>query len=55
LTRLGEREDNYRGLHSGQEVSALLHGIRPGRFDYLAQRWPELREFMQTHRLWGSA
>lgn len=51
LTRLGEREDNYRGHHSGREVSALLHGIRPGRFDHLAVRWPELREFMQAHRL----
>jgi hypothetical protein len=51
LTRLGEREDNYRGLHSGQEISALLHGIRPGRFDHLARRWPELRDFMQAHHL----
>jgi hypothetical protein len=51
LTRLGEREDNYRGQHSGHEVNALIHGIRPGRFDYLALRWPELREFMQAHRL----
>ncbi|KIG14472.1 hypothetical protein DB30_06815 [Enhygromyxa salina] len=51
LTRLGEREDNYRGVHSGQEISALIHGIRPGRFDYLARCWPELREFMQAHGL----
>lgn len=51
LTRLGEREDNYRGHHSGREISALLHGIRPGRFDYLAHRWPELREFMLAHHL----
>jgi hypothetical protein len=51
LARLGEREDNYRGHHSGREISTLLHGIRPGRFDYLAQRWPELREFMLTHHL----
>jgi hypothetical protein len=54
LARLGEREDNYRGHHSGHEVSALLHGIRPGRFDYLAQRWPELREFMLAHHLLAS-
>jgi tetratricopeptide (TPR) repeat protein len=51
LARLGEREDNYRGHHSGREISALLHGIRPGRFDYLAHRWPELREFMLAHHL----
>jgi hypothetical protein len=51
LARLGEREDNYRGHHSGREISTLLHGIRPGRFDYLAHRWPELREFMLTHHL----
>ena len=51
LARLGEREDNYRGHHSGREISALLQGIRPGRFDYLARRWPELREFMLAHHL----
>jgi hypothetical protein len=51
LARIGEREDNYRGHHSGREISALLHGIRPGRFDYLADRWPELREFMLAHHL----
>jgi hypothetical protein len=51
LTRLSEREDHYRGLHSGQEIHALLHGIRPGRFDHLAVQWPELREFMAAHRL----
>jgi hypothetical protein len=51
LARLGEREDNYRGHHSGREISALLSGIRPGRFDYLARRWPELREFMLAHHL----
>lgn len=51
LTRVSEREDHYRGLHSGQEIHALLHGIRPGRFDHLATHWPELREFMQSHRL----
>jgi hypothetical protein len=54
LARLGEREDNYRGHHSGREISTLLHGIRPGRFDYLAHRWPELREFMLTHHLLAS-
>lgn len=54
LARLGEREDNYRGHHSGREISALLHGIRPGRFDYLAHRWPELREFMLAHHLLAS-
>ncbi len=51
VARLGEREDNYRGHHSGREISTLLHGIRPGRFDYLAHRWPELREFMLAHHL----
>lgn len=52
LERLSVREDNYRGLHSGDdEARALLHGIRPGRFDHLAAQWPELREFMQSHRL----
>jgi hypothetical protein len=51
LTRIGEHEDNYRGLHSGDEIAKLLHGVRPGRFDHLAARWPELREFMQAHRL----
>jgi hypothetical protein len=51
LTRMSEREDHYRGTHSGQDIHALLHGIRPGRFDHLAAQWPELREFMQSHRL----
>ena len=51
LTRLAEREDNYRGHHSSREVGPLLHGIRRGRFDHLTRRWPELREFMQAHRL----
>ena len=51
LSRVSGREDHYRGLHSGQEIHALLHGIRPGRFDHLAAQWPELREFMQSHRL----
>ena len=51
LTRIAEREDNYRGVHSGHEITALLHGVRPGRFDYLAVNWPELREFMQAHGL----
>ena len=55
LTRLAEREDNYRGVHSGHEISALLHGVRPGRFDYLAVNWPELREFMEAHGLLASA
>jgi len=55
LARVGEREDNYRGLHSGEETRALLHGIRPGRFDHLAVQWPELREFMQAHRLTADA
>jgi multidrug efflux pump subunit AcrA (membrane-fusion protein) len=50
-SRVSEREDHYRGLHSGQEIHALLHGIRPGRFDHLAAQWPELREFMQSHGL----
>jgi hypothetical protein len=49
--RVGAREDNYRGLHSGDEIHGLLHGIRPGRFEHLAAQWPELREFMQAHRL----
>lgn len=51
LARIGEHEDNYRGQHSGQEVHALLHGIRRGRFDHLASQWPELREFMLAHHL----
>jgi tetratricopeptide (TPR) repeat protein len=51
LSRVLEREDHYRGHHSGQEIHALLHGIRPGRFDHLAVQWPELREFLQNHRL----
>ncbi len=51
LTRLAEREDHYRGMHSGREIHALLHGIRPGRFDHLAASWPELRDFMQAHGL----
>ncbi|PRQ03751.1 hypothetical protein ENSA5_13010 [Enhygromyxa salina] len=51
LARVGERQDNYRGLHSGREINALLHGIRPGRFDHLARRWPELREFMRARGL----
>jgi tetratricopeptide (TPR) repeat protein len=50
-TRLGAGEDNYRGQHSGEQIHALLHGIRPGRFDHLASQWPELREFMQAFRL----
>ena len=54
LTRLSEREDNYRGLHSGEEIQALLHGIRPGRFDHLVTKWPELREFMRTQHLLAS-
>ena len=53
LTRASEHQDNYRGLHSGEEIRALLHGIRPGRFDHLVGQWPELREFMQAHRLTG--
>ncbi|HLT38531.1 MAG TPA: hypothetical protein VK034_19725 [Enhygromyxa sp.] len=51
LARLSEREDNYRGQHSGQEIHSRLHGIRPGRFDHLAAQWPELREFMQAKGL----
>lgn len=51
ISRLHEREDNYRGLHSGDEVRALIHGIRPGRFRHLATKWPELAEFMQAHGL----
>ncbi|MFO7565779.1 MAG: hypothetical protein R6X02_24260 [Enhygromyxa sp.] len=55
LTRVGEREDNYRGLHSGEDIQPLLHGIRAGRFDHLATRWPELRDFMRTHGLLARA
>ncbi len=51
LARIAEHEDNYRGVHSGREIHALLHGIRPGRFDHLAKQWPELRDFMRAHRL----
>jgi hypothetical protein len=51
LARLAEREDNYRGVHSGADVDALLHGLRPGMFDFMAVSWPELREFMQARRL----
>lgn len=51
LTRLHEHEDQYRGLHSGDEVGALLHGVRPGRFDHLATHWPELRDFMAARHL----
>lgn len=54
ITRMSEREDHYRGLHSGAKIHALLHGIRPGRFDHLAAQWPELREFMHSHRLLAS-
>ncbi len=51
LAQLGEREHNYRGLHSGTDIEVLLHGVRPGMFDYMTTRWPQLREFMQVHRL----
>jgi len=51
LTRLHQDEDNYRGLHSGEEIDALLHGIRPGRFDHLSRSWPALREFMAARHL----
>jgi hypothetical protein len=51
LTRVSEREDNYRGLYSGEDINPLLHGIRPGRFDHLAARWPELRDFMRARGL----
>ena len=54
LSRLAERDDNYRGHYSGREIGPLLHGIRRGRFDHLARHWPELREFMQAHGLWAS-
>lgn len=48
-----EREDNYRGTHSIGDVDALLHGVRPGSFDFMAVEWPGLREFMQAKRLLG--
>ncbi|NVB39996.1 hypothetical protein G6O69_19280 [Pseudenhygromyxa sp. WMMC2535] len=51
LTQLQEREDNYRGLHSGEDIHAMLHGTRRGRFDHIAKRWPELRAFMAAHHL----
>lgn len=53
LTELAEREDNYRGMHSGVDIEALVHGLRPGTFDFMAQRWPQLREFMRARRLLG--
>ncbi len=51
LAMLAEHEDNYRGMHSGADLEGLLHGVRPGSFDFMAERWPELREFMSAHRL----
>lgn len=51
LAQLAEREDNYRGTHSGADVDALLHGLRPGSFDFMVESWPQLREFMQVRRL----
>jgi hypothetical protein len=51
LAQLAEREDNYRGVHSGADVDGLLHGLRPGSFDFMVESWPQLREFMATRRL----
>ncbi len=51
LTRLNERGDNYRGLFSGEEIGALIHGLRPGRFDHLSTSWPALAEFMRSRHL----
>ena len=51
LTRQSEHEDNYRGHHAAHDINALLHGIRRGRFAYLAENWPELHEFMQARGL----
>lgn len=52
---LAKGEDEYRGLHSGTDIAAMLHGIRPGRLDSLATKWPELREFMAAYRLLATA
>jgi hypothetical protein len=38
-------------MHSGADVDALLHGLRPGMFDFMVASWPQLREFMQSRRL----
>jgi hypothetical protein len=51
LTQLAEREDNYRGMHSGADIEALIHGLRPGSFGFMAESWPQLREFMLARRL----
>ncbi len=55
LTQLAEREDNYRGVHSGADIDALLHGQRPGTFDFMAGSWPQLRDFMHSRRLFAPA
>ena len=51
---LAKGEDEYRGLHSGADIKAMLHGIRAGRLDTMALRWGELREFMGAFGLLGS-